>query len=352
MKVLVVNVAAPFVRGGAEYLADSLVGRVRKRGHACDLVRIPFKWYPPQAVLDHMLACRLLRVATNEPDLVIALKFPAYLAPAPNKKVWLLHQFRQVYELWGTPLSGMPDTPETRGVRDVIRHADTLYLSQARRLFTNSKIVAGRLKRYNDLDVDEVLYPPLEFPELYRPEPSEGYFFYPSRLNPAKRQHLAIEALRHTRTPLRLVLAGKPDSEDYGRQLRRLVEEAGLQDRVTFLGWVSEEEKARWMNRALGAVYLPFDEDSYGYVTLEAFHAHKPVLTCTDCGGVDELVQDGVNGLVVPPSPEALAEAMERLAGNPAAARDLGAEGFATIARHHIDWEYVLDRLLEPLEAA
>jgi glycosyltransferase involved in cell wall biosynthesis len=352
MKVTIATVQAPFVRGGAEYLADSLANRLRRRGHLSEIVAIPFKWYPPQAVLDHMLACRLLRVGSNEPDVVVALKFPAYLTPFPNKKVWLLHQFRQVYELWGTPLSGMPDTPEMRSLRDVVRAADTHYLRQARRIFTNSKIVAGRLRRFNGVEADEVLYPPLEYPELFRPGPSEGYFFYPSRLNAAKRQHVAIEALRHTRTPIRLVLAGKPDQEAYGHELHRLVEQAGLQDRVTFLGWVSEEEKARWMSRALAAVYLPYDEDSYGYVTLEAFQAHKPVLTFTDCGGVHEVVEDGVNGLVVPPTPEALAEAMERLAGDPARARDLGEEAFATLGRHHIDWDYVLDRLLEPAEAA
>ena len=45
-------------------------------------------------------------------------------------------------------------------------------------------------------------------------------------------------------------------------------------------------------------VYLPFGEDSYGYVTLEAFHARKPVVTLSDSGGTLELVRDRRNGLV------------------------------------------------------
>jgi len=64
--------------------------------------------------------------------LVIALKFPSYLAPCGNKRVWLLHQFRQAYDLWGTALSGIADAPEGRGLRDLIVRADnTAYGSKS-----------------------------------------------------------------------------------------------------------------------------------------------------------------------------------------------------------------------------
>ncbi len=52
---------------------------------------------------------------------------------------------------------------------------------------------------------------------------------------------------------------------------------------------------------ALAVVYPPFDED-FGYVTLEAFLARKPVVTGTDSGGPNEFVVDGVNGYVCEPS--------------------------------------------------
>ncbi|HET6576036.1 MAG TPA: glycosyltransferase family 4 protein [Fimbriiglobus sp.] len=346
MKVAIVNTHVPFVRGGAEYLADSLAGRVRGRGHLVEQVNIPFKWYPPSVVPEHMLACRLLNVGAGEPDLVIALKFPAYLAPFPNKRLWLLHQFRQVYELWGTPMAGMHDTPETRGVRDMVHAADNKYLREVNGLYTNSKIVAGRLRRFNGIEADEVLYPPLDRPELFGPGEFGDYFFYPSRLSQSKRQHIAIEAMRHVRSPIRLVLAGKPDSDSYGAELHRLVEAHGLEHRVTFLGWVTEEEKARWMRGACGAVYLPYDEDSYGYVTLEAFHSHKPLITFTDSGGTNELVEDGLNGLILDPTPEALAAALEDLWANRGKAREMGRAGYETLSQHRIDWEHILDRLL------
>ena len=67
--------------------------------------------------------------------------------------------------------------------------------------------------------------------------------------------------------------------------------------------WISEEEKADLIARSAGVLYVPFLEDSYGYVTLEAFHAHKPVITCCDSGGTLEIIEDGVNGLIVAPEP-------------------------------------------------
>jgi glycosyltransferase involved in cell wall biosynthesis len=80
-------------------------------------------------------------------------------------------------------------------------------------------------------------------------------------------------------------------------------------------------------------------------VTLEAFHSHKPLLTFTDSGGTNELVEHGRNGLVVEPEAEALAEAMEALWTSKKLARDLGEEAHATLGRQRIDWECVLDRL-------
>ena len=346
MKVTILNVQAPFVRGGAEYLADSLAERIQGRGHQVESIGIPFKWYPQQSVAEHMLACRMMRIDAGEPDLVIGLKFPAYLLPFENKKLWLLHQFRQTYEQWGSEYSGMPDTPEARGLRQMVHQADNKCLREVRELYTNSKIVAGRLKRFNGIDAKEVLFPPLKHPEMFGPGQYGDYYFYPSRLNAAKRQHLAIEAMRHVRPGFRLVLAGKADSDAYGEELHALVQKWNLQERVQFLGWISEEEKAHWMANALAAIYLPYDEDSYGYVTLEAFHSHKALITFTDSGGTNELVVDRMNGVVTPPSPEALAEALNELAKDRELARELGRAGADTLNHHRIDWEHILDKLL------
>ena len=75
---------------------------------------------------------------------------------------------------------------------------------------------------------------------------------------------------------------------------------------------------------ARAVAFVPYEED-YGLVTLEAMLAGKPVITCTDSGGTAELVSDGVTGLVVEPTPEALAAAIDRLWSSRREARRMGA---------------------------
>ena len=84
--------------------------------------------------------------------------------------------------------------------------------------------------------------------------------------------------------------------------MRHLVQSSSLEDRVTLrVGWLPEEDKVDLFASCLAAVYCPFDEDSYGYPSLEAHQSNKAVVSCTDAGGVSELVVDGLNGFLVEP---------------------------------------------------
>ena len=105
MKIAIATVQVPFITGGAEIHARLLHSELVKRGHECDIVTIPFKWYPSETLLNCMLMGRMMdltEVNGEKMDLVIAMKFPAYYVKHPNKVLWLLHQHRQAYDLWGT----------------------------------------------------------------------------------------------------------------------------------------------------------------------------------------------------------------------------------------------------------
>jgi glycosyltransferase involved in cell wall biosynthesis len=343
MRVAVVTTQIPFVRGGAELLAEWLTEKLDEYGHSAELVRLPFAWNPPDRILQHILAARLTRL--RPADRVIAMKFPSYHVRHDDKVLWLLHQFRQAYELWGTPLQGLPTGPSGARVREAVVAADNVFLPEARAIYSNSSVTAARLKRYNDLDAT-VLYPPLLNPEAYRCEDFGGYVFFPSRISPAKRQGLLLEALTYTTSNVRAVIAGSPDSPEYLEQLRELVDREGLGDRVELVGtWIDEQRKLALFANALAVVYTPVDEDSYGYVTLESYGAGKPVVTCTDSGGVLELVEDGVSGLAVPPRPEALAAALDELAEDKAFAERLGRAGADKVAALGISWDTVVEAL-------
>jgi glycosyltransferase involved in cell wall biosynthesis len=347
MRILITTTQVPFIRGGAELHAEGLREAFQRAGHEAEIVAIPFKWYPPEKILDHILACRLLdlsEVAGTPVDLLVGLKFPAYLIPHPRKVVWVLHQHRTAYELWDHPLGDLIYSPDGQQVRDAIRQADVVALSQVRALFTNSGNVAHRLKTFCGLDSTPLYHPPPGAEKFYS-SPAGDYLFFPSRLCRPKRQELVIKALASTRNPVRVRFAGVPDTPGFESELTSTARQFKVANRIEWLGPISEQEKARQYAESIGVIYPPIDED-YGYVTLEAMLSSKPVLTCTDSGGPLEFVTDGTTGLVAAPEPEAVAAALDRLWENRSEAAAMGAAGRQRYSDLKISWENVVRSLL------
>lgn len=344
MKIAILSTIVPFYRGGAEILADAVTARIAAEGHLVHQLRLPIAWEPAPRVIESLLAFRLLDLSAY--DRLIAFKFPAYCVPHDDKVVWLFHQFRQAYDLWGTPLQGLPSTDEGRMIRRAVIAADRNELLPVAKLYCNSKITAARLRRFNDRDAD-VLYAPLVDPSMFHAGDYGNYIFCPSRISAGKRQHLLVEAMAHVRAPVRLVLAGQPDTPGDLAGLERRIEMLGLRNRVTIdARFISEREKADLLAGALAVAYLPFDEDSYGYVTLEAYHARRPVLTTDDAGGVLRLVKHGESGYVATPDPVALAEGIDFLAAHRGRLANMAQNGLARAAELGIGWPRVLERLL------
>ena len=154
-----------------------------------------------------------------------------------------------------------------------------------------------------------------------------------------------LEALAQTRQPVQVRFSGTADHAPYLDELKALAAKLGVQQRVTWLGQVCEDEKLRTYAHALGVIYPPVDED-FGYVTLEAMLSAKPLVTCTDSGGPLEFVQDGETGLVAAPAPDALAEAMDRLWAQRATAAAMGAAARERYDGMNITWPHVVERLL------
>jgi glycosyltransferase involved in cell wall biosynthesis len=343
VKIAIVNNCVPFVAGGAEHLADALQQQLVKRGHDALLVRIPFRWSPAEHIVDHILACRLLSI--EGVDRVIGLKFPAYFVPHKNKVLWLLHQFRQAYDLWGTAYQDIPSTPEGKRIQQVIVESDNQYLPEARNIYTISPVTANRLKQFNGLE-SKVLFHPLNRSSHFFCSSYGDYIFYPSRVTGGKRQALVTEAISHCKSPVRLIIAGQPEMPSDGETIEAIIRREGLESRVQFIPhFITEEEKAALFAAALGCAYTPYDEDSYGYVTLESYHSRKPVITCSDSGGTTILVNDGETGFVVPPEPRAIGEAMDRLYDSRSAAKRMGEAGYDLMKTLGISWDTVVECL-------
>jgi glycosyltransferase involved in cell wall biosynthesis len=340
--ILVCEAQVPFVHGGAEVHVRELVRELRERGHLAELVSVPFKWYPKEEILPHAAAWRMLDLSESNGrpvDLVIASKFPTYFVRHPHKVAWLIHQYRAAYELCGTEYSDFGHNERDVGLRDTLIRLDTEMLGECRAVYTNARNTAERLSKFNGLTATPLYHPPRLASRL-RSGPFGDYILSVGRIESVKRVDLIVRAMAKIDTPIRLMVAGDGTQR---LNVERAAEQLGVADRVEFLGGVEDDDLIRLYAGALAVIYPPYDED-FGYVTLEAFLARKPVVTCTDSGGPNEFVVDGVNGYSCAPEPELLAAAVNRLAADRQRADILGSAGYETARR--ISWDGVIETLV------
>lgn len=157
------------------------------------------------------------------------------------------------------------------------------------------------------------------------------------RLNIAKGHQDLIEAVRRLRAAghdVTLEIAGQDDDGGSGFRLvlEQLIRQHGLQAHVRLLGAVDAGTvKARLLQAHVFALASWYE--GLGVAYMEAIACGVPTIG-TDTGGVRELIDDGVEGLLVPPkAPEVLAETILKIARDPALARRLSGAGRARIER-------------------
>ncbi|HVE65869.1 MAG TPA: glycosyltransferase family 4 protein [Thermoanaerobaculia bacterium] len=340
-RVLVAAVQSPFSGGGAERHVRRLTEELVARGVEADLVTIPLIERERFDLVRSALAWRSLdvtEIAGRPVDAVIATRFPSYAVRHPNKIAWVIHQYRQAYDQFGTKWSDFTASPEDRRTRETIAAIDHLGLSEARKVFANSQTVAARLRKYNGI-ASEPLYHPPPLVGRYRTGEFGDYALTVGRLDGWKRPDLPLRALAHA-PAARLVVVGRGPEEE---RLKRLSRELGVEGRIRWIPEVTEDELLDLYAGARLVVVAPESED-LGYVPLEAFLSGKPVLTTDDAGGPLEFVTDGETGFVVPPTPEALGAALRLVWEREAALRALGRRGLARASE--LTWDATIGSLL------
>ena len=345
-RICVAAPQVPYLRGGAELHTDLLVAALREEGHDVELVTLPYIWTSDESTLEQCLAWRMVDVATEiaRIDLVIATKFPSYLIKHPNKVAWIFHQQREVYDLHSTPFGLLSASDGDRGLRQALVELDLQGLGENRALFANSRNTAARVERYCGLQA-RALYAPPKLHEDLHPGPYGDYLLYVGRLDRIKRIDLTLQAMAETQGSFPLKIAGKGP---HMQQLQRSVTERGLSDRVEFLGFVSDEEVVALYAGCFAVALTPHDED-YGFTTLEAFFAAKPVVTTDDAGGVLEWVQDGVTGTVSPPQPVDIAARLDELAADRDLCERLGTAGRERV-EEEVSWPLAIGALTATLD--
>lgn len=343
MRICLVSSYVPFINGGARFIVEWLEQKLREHGHEVERFYIPFV-DSPHDLLEQIAAFRMIDLSQSC-DRLICFRPPAYVLPHPNKVLWFIHHIRVFYDMWDTPYRPVPDNPGGRALRQALIDVDTRSILESKKIYTNSKIVSSRLKQYNDVE-STPLYPPILAPERFRNDGYGDEIVAVCRIEKHKRQQLLVEAMAHVKSDVKLRICGSSSSALHTDEMRQFVRNRGLTDKVTIEErWITEEEKVEYLAPALAVAYMPVDEDSYGYPSLEGAHSKKAVLTTTDSGGVLELVEDGLNGYVAEPDPRAVAQAMDRLYLDRERTQRMGVANEQRLTDLKIDWNTVVEAM-------
>lgn len=345
MKIVIASTIVPFINGGGTFIVDWLEQKLNEYGYQTDVIKIPFT-HDYHTVMSQMLGLRLFHLE-DTCDRLIAIRTPSYLLKHPDKYLWFIHHYREMYDLWGTEYEQFPRNNEVMAIREYVKRADDQAFHEAKKIYTNSKIISQRLLKYNQI-VAKPVYPPILHPEQFRCTEYGDYVYYSSRICGHKRQWLAVEAMKYVKTPVRLIISGKIENLQENERIHSIIRENDLEHKVEVVDrWISENEKADYYAKCLAAIYIPYDEDSYGYPSLEAHHSRKAVISCTDSGGTDELISDGENGFLVEPDPEKLAAIFDQLYEDRKLAEKMGQRALKRIEELDITWDNVIRRFTE-----
>jgi len=341
MNIIVTANTVPFVHGGADYHIEGLISELKVRGHNVESIRFPFQCNPNYRLTNLMTFCESQNYMSpngQRVDRVISLQFPAYGVYHPRHVIWLMHQHREVYDLF-------PNNPtsEQALLRDKIVRYDNRTIGAAAKVYANSMCVSARLKKFNQIKSKTLYHPPYAWQHFYNQE-AQDFVFFPSRLEKLKRQDLLIEAAVHLQSPVKIIIGGTGGQENI---YKAKINELKVADKVRLIGYFSEQEKFTYYAQCLAVFFAPKDED-YGYITLEAMLSSKPVITCTDSGGPLEFVEDQITGYICQPDPKAIAHAIDQLYEDKQKAKTMGQAGYNKYHAANISWDNVIETLLVP----
>lgn len=325
-------------RGGAENLYDGLVEALRKEGHDATLVKVPADESSFEKILETY--CRCYYLDLDEYDLVISTKAPTYMVRHRNHVSYLLHTIRVFYDMFEKEMNARD--PDVQKKRRMILEMDKYGLSPTRikKHYVNGTPVYRRM-----IDADEY-WKEIPFSALHHPpkldrfkEPQAGEIvFFPGRLHRWKRPELVIQAMQYVKHDIQLIISGRGEDEQKYREM------AKGDDRIKFIGWADDGTMADLYSRSIVVPFVPVGED-YGLITVEAFNANKPVITCTDSGEPANIVKDGESGFVVDPDPARIAEKINYLVEHPEETKRMGEAGYASIK--DVTWKHVVSELLD-----
>lgn len=369
MKLLLVNYEYPPVGGGAAVATRSLAAALRAAGHEVTVLTAMTGGEPPVSVeagvTVHRVPC--LRRGVHDMGLFGALTFlaaaawrlpgivrPAHfdcalfyfvvptglLAPLWNR----LTGKPYVVALRGSDVPGYAEDPALVGLHALLKPLTAHILRRASHVVANSdglrKLARQAFTTQPVLMIANGVESSIFSPDAARPrQPAAVRALCVARLIRRKGIDLLVAALTDERCQnVELDIVGTGPAFD---ELRTACRKAGIESRVDFLGHVDNTDLPRVYRRA-DIFVLPSRSESCSMALLEAMASGLPVVA-TRIGGTPELVQDGLNGYLVPiEDVDALAIGIGKIAACPNLRRRMGVASRELASSRH-SWNRVAD---------
>jgi len=315
---------------GAERICLALCEELQRRGHRVTLLCKPNGNMPEIA--------RAAGIDARTPAISgkLNLLAPRRIATVAREvQADIIHTHLSTAGLWGSlagRLAGIPTVAHVHAMnsKGCYQFADrivTCSIGVKNHLLTQGIREQAVRVAYNGIDLRR--FEGLPDPGRVRAElgiPAEAPIVVcVAHLSPKKGQEFLIRAvaLLSERWPeLRCLLVGEGAM---GEQLRGIAAELGVGERIYLLGF--RPDATAIVNAAEVAVLPSVAKEGLGLVLVEAALLEKPTVA-SDAPGIDEALQDGISGLLVPPGdPQRLAEALNRLLGDAELRRRMGQAG-------------------------
>jgi glycosyltransferase involved in cell wall biosynthesis len=383
------------VVGGYELVLTQIAEGLRTRGHAVEMVyldasespgsRLPFAI--PEAIIRQFpeffsyasLAMRFEDLDLSAFDAVISNMPPSFAVRHPRHVALFYHHFKFCYDLLPAAIeAGLYEEPILRFAAEIVREIDQPYFSKQLTILAGSHHIKQRLAQFNGLEENvQVCHVGMDAdfyhyagPTHFREPVCIGRHEFP------KRPELFIHAMKHLpeMTGKLVGVGGKTEAlkriDTYlshqhvvaleevddrklwqeiifntdrmdSRKFEQDLAGRGYRSNVEFTGRVSKERLIREYADALCVVCPAYEED-YGLTAIEAMAFGKPVIACEDGGGYLELITHGVDGFIVPPTGEAIAEAIRQLS-DPRVAEAMGRKAYEK--SRSFTWERAIDQV-------
>jgi glycosyltransferase involved in cell wall biosynthesis len=381
--VLVAPSPVGFLIGGAEKLFMGMLNNLNRLSiHDIELIKIPCKDQYFWTLIEGYKKFSELNL--DHFDMVITTKYPAWMIKHHNHIIYTQHTCRGVYDLYHLSkksadwkkivkknsrlnkldkIFGMkPDRLILEDLFEELEHLREIEISSSKRTFefpgpltrkiihfldsiaflqnspsypygiksyyAISKNVAQRKEYFPDGVNVKIIHHPSNLENFS--SKSHDFIFTASRLESLKRIDILIKAFKKVKTGTRFLIAGTGSEQN---QLKNL---AKKDDRIEFLGFITDKELIDYYSKALFIPFIPFDED-YGLITIEAMKSKKAVLTTSDSGGVNEFVKNNYNGIIADPDEDSLCRAMQHLIDHKEETIKMGENAYQTVS--HINWD-------------